>query len=275
MTGSSGAAAVHVLLGINDAGIGTDGGGSVLAPALSLNLCSVMAKGIGLAGSGLRQSTEGISFFPGIGVISHSLKLAIEAILIVAELETSVLQAVSLDGLKLAVPASGAITLPDGSDMCDRLGPALRLARECGLQIVEIDLPDCKNRAEAIARLENIFSEHELIMTFEGPVDFYGLGDSVFGGWGPNATKSQSISGKYMVKIANMVNSTAVTIPAGDAACGLVVLARQGRKSGLAAMALGEKLSAAFPPPKLFDNYFRRGWERQKNDLLFSLEEYK
>nr|MBL0701745.1 hypothetical protein [Mycoplasmatales bacterium] len=38
MTGSSSGTAINVFLGINDIGIGSDGGGSVLAPALSLNL---------------------------------------------------------------------------------------------------------------------------------------------------------------------------------------------------------------------------------------------
>ena len=36
MTGSSSGTAINVFLGINDLGIGTDGGGSVLAPAMSV-----------------------------------------------------------------------------------------------------------------------------------------------------------------------------------------------------------------------------------------------
>jgi len=42
MTGSSSGTAINVFLGINDIGMGTDGGGSVLAPAISLNLFSVI-----------------------------------------------------------------------------------------------------------------------------------------------------------------------------------------------------------------------------------------
>ncbi|WP_300963560.1 amidase family protein, partial [Faecalibaculum rodentium] len=37
MTGSSSGTAINVFLGINDLGIGTDGGGSVLAPAAAVN----------------------------------------------------------------------------------------------------------------------------------------------------------------------------------------------------------------------------------------------
>ena len=38
MTGSSSGTALNVFYGINDLGVGTDGGGSVLAPAAALNL---------------------------------------------------------------------------------------------------------------------------------------------------------------------------------------------------------------------------------------------
>lgn len=43
MTGSSSGTAINVFLGINDLGLGTDGGGSVLAPAVALNLYSVIS----------------------------------------------------------------------------------------------------------------------------------------------------------------------------------------------------------------------------------------
>ena len=38
MSGSSSGTAINVFLGMNDIGIGSDGGGSVLAPAMCLNL---------------------------------------------------------------------------------------------------------------------------------------------------------------------------------------------------------------------------------------------
>ena len=99
MTGSSSCSAINVLYGINDVAIGTDGGGSVLAPALSLNLYSIMAKGMGLTGSTEKASTDGISFVPGIGVISHSLDLAEHAI---REM-TGIYDECKVEGLKIAV----------------------------------------------------------------------------------------------------------------------------------------------------------------------------
>ncbi len=47
MTGSSSGTAVNVFLGINDVGIGTDGGGSVLAPAAALNLVGYIHPEVG------------------------------------------------------------------------------------------------------------------------------------------------------------------------------------------------------------------------------------
>lgn len=42
--------AINVLYGLTTIGIGTDGGGSVLGPAISLNLYSVLLSGTGLKG---------------------------------------------------------------------------------------------------------------------------------------------------------------------------------------------------------------------------------
>lgn len=66
MTDSTSGGAINVLKGINDCCVGTDGGGSVLAPALAINLYAIMAKGVGLyAGSG--QSTDGMDFSADLG----------------------------------------------------------------------------------------------------------------------------------------------------------------------------------------------------------------
>ncbi|MFR0978568.1 MAG: hypothetical protein ACLSFJ_03730 [Holdemania filiformis] len=46
MSGSSSGTAINVFAGINDLGIGNDGGGSVLAPAISLNIISFISKRI-------------------------------------------------------------------------------------------------------------------------------------------------------------------------------------------------------------------------------------
>ncbi|MDB1939714.1 amidase family protein [Clostridium tertium] len=113
MTGSSSGTAVNILKGINDFGIGTDGGGSVLAPALSTNLYSFIGSGVGLVTGKKGLSTDSISFTGGIGVISKSffiLKGVAEDIL-----EKKIKY--SEDKIRVLIPKNNSIILPDGIDM--------------------------------------------------------------------------------------------------------------------------------------------------------------
>ena len=67
MTGSSSATALNVFYGINDLGIGTDGGGSVLGPAISLNLFSFISPLLVRKENCKKKvSTDGIEFSPSI-----------------------------------------------------------------------------------------------------------------------------------------------------------------------------------------------------------------
>jgi hypothetical protein len=268
MTGSSSCSAVNVLYGINDIGIGTDGGGSVLAPALSLNLYSIMAKGMGLKGSVNRTSTDGINFVPGIGVISHSIELAEAA---VREM-TGLTQGEAFIGLKVAVCKRENIKLPEGSDMREKLNLVYNRLTDLGIQVVEEEFPDFKTREDSIKRTEELFKDYEALITYEGPVDLLGFGDSVFGGLGQLASEIQQSSGKYMVKIANMLNATAITIPSSDVASGIVVTARQGTKEGLAAIALAKKLSDLYSLPELYYRYFKDSYKRKESDIIFSVK---
>lgn len=71
MIGSSSGTAINVLYGINTVGIGTDGGGSVLAPAVGLNLYSALLSGAEIKGKTIKKSTDFIEFTPGVGVITQ------------------------------------------------------------------------------------------------------------------------------------------------------------------------------------------------------------
>ncbi|MBV7509456.1 amidase [Bacillus sp. sid0103] len=82
MTGSPSGTAVNVLLGISDLGIGTNGGDSVLAPALSVNLYGFVSPLI--ESDHVKQfqsvSTDSIPFSVSIGFITrefHEIKRAI------------------------------------------------------------------------------------------------------------------------------------------------------------------------------------------------------
>ena len=267
MTGSSGAGAVNVLLGVNDLAVGTDGGGSVLAPALSLNLFSIMAGGLGLTGDLRRQSTDGISFVPGVGVISPSLALARQA---VERMLDEKLPSPGKSGVA-AVCRPGCLRLPDGSDMGERLAPAAALLERQGWKIELETLPDGRNRGESIARLRQLLARYDLVLSWEGPVDLAGMGDSVFGVMGPAAAAEQNRSGKYLVRVANMAGATAVTIPAGEVSSGLVITAPAGANAGSLALAAAECLEKEYPLPELYGRYFREGYRRRENALVFSL----
>lgn len=126
MTGSSSGTAVNILKGINDFGIGTDGGGSVLAPALSTNLYSFIGSGVGLVTEKEGLSTDSISFTGGIGVISKSffiLKGVAEDIL-----EKKIKY--SEDKIRVLIPKNNSIVLPDGMDMRLEIDKAINYINE-------------------------------------------------------------------------------------------------------------------------------------------------
>jgi Asp-tRNA(Asn)/Glu-tRNA(Gln) amidotransferase A subunit family amidase len=268
MTGSSSCSAINVLYGINDIGIGTDGGGSVLAPALSLNLYSIMAKGMGLIGSTKKFSTDGISFVPGIGVISHSLELAEHAI---REM-TEIYDECNMKLLKIAVCKRGNIKLPDGSDMREKLNLVYNRLNELGIQVWEVEFPSFKTREEAIKETRELFKKYDVMITYEGPVDLLGFGDSVFGGFGSLASELQYSAGKYMVKIANMINATAITIPSSEICSGIVITAKEGINEGIAAISLAKKLNDLYKLPELYYKYFKDSYKRKENSNIFSVK---
>jgi hypothetical protein len=268
MTGSSSCSAINVLYGINDIGIGTDGGGSVLAPALSLNLYSIMAKGMGLTGSIKKFSTDGISFVPGIGVISHSLELAEHAI---REM-TEIYDECNVKLLKIAVCKRGNIKLPDGSDMREKLNLVYNRLKELNIEVCEEEFPSFKTREEAIERTKELFEKYNALITYEGPVDLLGFGDSVFGGFGSLASELQYSAGKYMVKVANMINATAITIPASEICSGIVITAKEGINEGIAAISLAKNLKDLYKLPELYYRYFKDSYKRKENSNIFSVK---
>src|SRR5690606_24545047 len=73
MTGSTSGGPINLLKGINDFAIGTDGGGSVLGPAASCQLPSMIGAGLGLLVKNEKTSTDGYQFRGSIGVIAKNL----------------------------------------------------------------------------------------------------------------------------------------------------------------------------------------------------------
>ncbi len=208
MTGSSSGTAMNVFLHFNDLGVGTDGGGSVLAPAMSLNLYGLISPLLcpGQMKKYEKRSTDGISFAPSLGLMARSL----------SELQNG-LEA-GLDWPVRHMEAVGEeeairILRLDGGKVLDGKGKMVGEA------------PDLSgSRKELIAFLQEYLPECDCLISREGPVDINGMGDTVFGHFDENTAYCQRKSGKGLIRVANMAGATALCVPEKALGCGQVLL---------------------------------------------------
>ena len=205
MTGSSSGTAINVFLGINDIGVGTDGGGSVLAPAISLNLFSLIDSLLFREERNFENkkiSTDGISFTPSIGLISRNLNLLRELYLGLRVLEDS--------NRKVKI-------LVDDENICNLLKD----------ESVEFRSFEGKYDNERIALIETtkrLLEKYDIIVSKEGPVDLNGFGDTVFGHFDDKTKKIQVAANKGFLRTANMANCFALTVPSGELSTAYVIL---------------------------------------------------
>ena len=259
MTGSSSGSCINILLGINDFALGTDGGGSVLGPAMSTGLYSIMAKGLGIKGNREKLSTDKISFTPGVGVISYDYNLCMEVISKIVSIEYIKEQELKQYKIKVAIPKE--INSNDG---------IYKIINELKniVEFIEVDFGD-NSRENLISKCNELFDNNiDIIMTEEGPVDLYGKGDSVLGTWGDTGREIQDLSGKQLLKVANMINATAITIPTGELGVGILILGKEGLEGGNLCISLGNIIKDIFQIPSLFKHYFINGYKRKKGGLI-------
>ena len=247
MTGSSSGTAINVFLGINDIGMGTDGGGSVLAPAISLNLFSVIDP---LLFQEERKkeiekvSTDGISFIPSIGLISKNLKLLRELYLNLRALENSNRET------KILV---------DDQNICN-------LLKDENLEVSSFEGKYDNERLALIETAKRLLEKYDIIVSKEGPVDLNGFGDTVFGHFDDKTKKIQVAANKGFLRIANMANCFALTVPSGELSTAYVVLCDSNnvsaiRKSFLIAESLYRENDALSERYFLnYKNYFMNGY---------------
>ena len=77
-----------------------------------------------------------------------------------------------------------------------------------------LDTPDILGaRTPLVQFLKNRLPDIDFIVSEEGPVDFYGMGDSVLGHFDDSTHKEQREGNKGLIRVANMANATAITIP--------------------------------------------------------------
>lgn len=203
MTGSSSGTAVNVFLGINDVGIGTDGGGSVLAPAMSLNLFSFMSPI--LENEHMIQfnktSTDGIVFHPSLGFITSKKSVLEEIIRDCFELPEYT------KNLKIAVSTEDTHAYPFVTEA--------------------IKYPDIYgNRQIGIEFLTKALEQYDVVISFEGPVDLVQYGDTVYGHFDKKTQNMQRQSGKGLLRVVNMVSATAITIPSDKLGFGFVLITK-------------------------------------------------
>ena len=225
MTGSSSGTAINVFLGINDVGVGTDGGGSVLAPAMSLNLFSVIHPEFNrFSKEKQKMSTDNILFTPTIGFISKRLSFLDEVM--------------DIFGLK---------KFPE-----DSMLSTIRIATDSnikfyidGAEITQLDL-SYKNqlsREELIQALNHLVSGYDLVISKEGPIDVFGKGDSIFGHFDTETRRVQAQSNKGFLRVVNMCGLIGLTVPCRELATGyLLICSPQNKRAVSSLIHIAEKI---------------------------------
>lgn len=253
MTGSTSGGAINVLKGINDACVGTDGGGSILAPAAAASLYSFMGKGLGLIADG-GISTDGINYTSGIGFIGNSLS----CVMLLAEIVTGEHLGDGAPGGKVVVPEEGCATLPDGTDMHNRLEPWVNQLDEAW-DVVPWRFSNIYERIDAVNDLRHI--ERKLpgacVLTLEGPIDLLGPDETIPRCFGRHtAGLIARYRSKALVKAVNMAGWSGVGIPTDELASGLLVSCGPGVGPIRRALALAKELDALTELPDLLVRYF-------------------
>ena len=210
MTGSSSGTALNVFYNINDIGIGTDGGGSVLAPALSLNLYAMISPLIDQ--QALRKhskvSTDGIVFTPSIGFISKELSL-IQSIL------ERCIDVTKADKKRISFAPSPHRRHTYLNEKWSKL----KLSEHKTTVSY-----DGLHRQHLIEDLQTFDFESKILVTCEGAIDTETYGDSVMGHYDVFTQNEQSQGGKYYLKVVNMLNLSAVVVPSEHHATGFLVI---------------------------------------------------
>lgn len=200
MSGSSSGTALNVFYGINDIGIGSDGGGSVLAPAAALNLYGFISPLLDQEHREQfrKQSTDRICFNPSLGFITRDIDALSYAIC--CFFQTHISQ------MKIQI-----VNDEHTVQLMERLHD---------YQVnVCVDVPDRYGAREPILKFLNELKKGTILLSVEGPIDMYGLGDSVFGHFDADTSSSQRASMKGFMRVVTMANKSAITIPTKRLGC--------------------------------------------------------
>ncbi|PTO38650.1 hypothetical protein C6P52_07950 [Enterococcus mundtii] len=240
MSGSSSGTAINVFYGINDIGVGTDGGGSVLSPAASLNLVGMIHPNFGSEWIDYtkysKTSTDGIVFSPSIGFISKDLKLV--------EQVASLFIKVSSKERRLKVALDSDIE----ENNC------LSFFQDMIVESKNLSYKYETSRPTLIKKLESLLSDFDIIISNEGPIDVYGIGETIFGHF-DDLTKEIQIKGnKGFLRVVNMCNAIGLIVPSTKLATGYLIIGREYNFIEKYMFDIAEKLITDKDP--LMENYF-------------------
>lgn len=221
MTGSSSGTAINVRIGINDIGIGTDGGGSVLAPALCLNLYACISPLIESEWLSRfsRTSTDGISFRPSVGFITRDYDELLRVVSCVLDLDMA-------DMEKNTREMASVFPVPESSDTSDRDGSSVLVMESFAKEkFHSLSCPDVyDSRMPLIEFLKDVLPTCDAIIAHEGPVDVAGFGDSVFGHWDARTRILQRAGKKGLLRVVTMAGASAIAVPSHEFASGIVLI---------------------------------------------------
>ena len=189
MSGSSSGTAINVFAGINDLGIGNDGGGSVLAPAICVNIYGFISPLIEKDRIiSQKPNTDGIVAGNSLGFMARDRKILFAAI------EGSI-------GIKAKKSETKIFSDKEYKDIVSTL-------------ITPLD--SSTPRLELTQYLKKTLGQCDLIIVEEGPIDLEGFGDSLFGHYNQQTKEIQKKAKKGYVRVCNLAGATALAIPTKD-----------------------------------------------------------
>lgn len=241
MTGSSSGTALNVFLGINDLGIGTDGGGSVLAPAISLNLYGMIHPELGKSDYQeiiLKKSTDGILFSPSIGLLSRNLIHIIK----VLNNEFPLMDKVSKIELRI------------GLDETIKHSILQQFPKHYYIQRIDLSNKYHLPREKLIEKLTLLLNTYDIVISKEGPVDVDGVGDSIFGHFDHNTQMIQQKAHKGFIRVINIAGAISFTVPTGHLSEGYVIIAKNTLENVSILIEVAQLLSSQ--NDELLDRYF-------------------
>ncbi|GBU10393.1 hypothetical protein AwErysi_00090 [Erysipelotrichaceae bacterium] len=246
MSGSSSGSAINVFYGINDIGIGSDGGGSVLAPAMSLNLFSLISPLLPITQLD-KISTDGIKFAPVAGIIAHNFKHFIQTV------EYLLLEKKPKPKAKISILCQENFTKLDG---------------DSNFQVTKMPFPDINGpRAILIAWCTQKLKLYDIIISEEGPIDCLEYGDTLQGIFSEKNTKEQQKAGKGLLRIVAMSKATAITIPKLAKAEGYVLIANSTPRDIYNLLEVGKIVEQPFP--EIIKKYFHQSYNKRENNIIF------